>query len=82
MVDVAKLLQVGELIRVIREIKITADLIGLPDVDVYMETIDRCDLPALRKIIQKSGVSDVHVILESVNYAEDYTGDRYYDSNE
>lgn len=78
MIDVAKLLEVLEFSRIIRKIQIKTDSMGLPDVDVHMTTADRYDLDSVREIISTANISDTHVIIESINYADKYTGDRYY----
>jgi Ni,Fe-hydrogenase III large subunit len=77
MVDVAELLRVPSFVRAVHRIEILADN-ALPDVQVYMETSDNVKLEALRRIIRDSQVTDVHVIVESLNHAHLYTGERYY----
>jgi hypothetical protein len=53
---------------------IIPDEMGLPDVDVEFESIST--LPELRTLLKS--ITDGHVMVETINIAKDYTGDRYY----
>lgn len=48
-----------------------------PDVDVEFSSLK--DINEVRKIMEK--IEDGHVMLESLNYAHDYTGERYYEED-
>ena len=53
-------------------------LCKVPDVDVEFETSENG--PTLDEIIQiMGGIQDCHIATQSVNYLEDYTGERYHD---
>ena len=47
----------------------------LPDVEVFLKS--ELSLQEIRNIL--SQVEDGHTMVESLNYADKYTGERYYD---
>ena len=83
--DVLGLLQLpdgdsAKMFQNMRQITITPATIdgapgNLPDVDVELET--KMSLEGVREMMRK--VRDGHVMVQSLNYAEDYTGERNYD---
>jgi len=52
----------------------TVDKMGLPDVDVTFKST--LDIRTLREIMET--IPDGHVMYQTLNYAKDYTGERYY----
>ena len=77
-IDITNLLNIRAFLVNMRKITIEADEFNMPDVDVTMFTYGHCSLENLRNTIVESGVDDLHVIIETLNYADDYTGERYY----
>lgn len=69
-VDAFKKLFVGKY----SSMNITTPLFPLPDVLVEMESIET--LTTIRDTMDR--VQDGHVMVESLNYADEYTGDRWY----
>lgn len=57
-----------------KDIEITPDDSGLPDCDVILYSEQTLD--DIRTIMEE--IEDSHVMLESLNYEKDYTGDRWY----
>lgn len=73
--DVLKLLKLPEVLRSVTYIKIEKEDQILPDVEVKL--VSTLSLEELRK--QMREVEDGHVMVQTLNYKNEYTGERDYD---
>jgi len=79
--DVVELLTNAKFYQIICSIEITKDTTivpPLPDVDVTLVTTDEYQLEDVRQVIIDTKITDLHVVIESLNYSNSYTGERYH----